>query len=105
MLRAAKMIKLGAKINGIQPEMAIAYTICCSVCSKYGVPCVLTEGTGGKHMSHSKHYIGMALDIRKRDLPKDQVVDFVRDLKAALGSQFDVVDEPTHFHIEFDLED
>ena len=84
--------------------MAVAFSICCWICADYGISLVLTEGTGGKHMAHSKHPIGLAIDIRKRDLPKAAIANFDAELRESLGEQYDIVNEETHWHIEFDPE-
>lgn len=98
------MIKPGVKIAGIQPEIVIGFIIATPICNKFGVDCVLTAVRDGKHMAHSKHNIGHAIDIRKRDLASDQVGEFRITLVRALGEEFDVVEHENHWHIEFDPE-
>ena len=99
------MIKLGVDLRGLTPQLAIAYTIACQVYTKVtGNPyaCVITSGSDGKHGPNSLHYKGKALDLRITTIPPALLPVVQKDLKWALGSQFDVVLEADHFHIEFD---
>lgn len=96
-------IKAGADLRGLKPQMAVAYTIAAMVyLHKTGLPCVITSGTDGKHGPNSLHYRGLALDLRTRHLPVDQVHPVYLAIKQALGDQFDVVLESDHLHLEFD---
>ncbi len=55
----------------------------------------------GKHKDHSRHYIGLAFDLRRWLL--NSIVDkFVEELREALGAHWDVIDEKTHIHVEYD---
>ena len=99
------MIKLGVDLRGLQPQMAIAYTIACQVYAKVtGNPyaCVITSGSDGKHGPNSLHYKGKALDLRINTIPQELLPTVHKELKWALGPQFDLVLEPDHFHVEFD---
>ena len=97
------MIKKGVDLRGLAPQMAIAYTIACKVYGQYN--CVITSGSDSKHGPNSLHYVGKALDLRTNNLPPQAVQSIVDRLKEALGSQFDVVLESDHIHIEFDVHD
>lgn len=101
------MIKEGVDLRGIKPQMAIAYTIACGVYAKHGSigMCVITSASDGVHGPNSLHYKGLALDLRTRNLIPAMVPLIHRDLKLALGDQFDVVLEDDHFHCEFDPKD
>ena len=94
------MIKNGVDLRGLQPQMAIAYTIACKVYGQYA--CVITSGSDSKHGPNSLHYVGKALDLRTNNLPSPAVQSIVDKLKEALGAQFDVCLEDTHIHVEFD---
>lgn len=61
----------------------------------------ITSGGDGKHMVGSRHYTGEAIDIRSRDMSEVQKKRVVAMLVAVLGSDFDVVLEKDHIHIEF----
>ena len=100
-MMAIKSGDRGAKVNGIQPEMILAFVIIASVYDNYGVKCVITEGTGGKHSEGSLHYVGLALDFRTRDMTDKMAEVLVMKIKEALGDQYDVVLEKDHIHVEF----
>ena len=97
-------IKPGVDIAGIQPEMSLALPIIASAFHQFGVECVITSGKEGKHGRNSLHYVGFALDFRTRDLTEaDQAVMHILVIKR-LSSQFDVVLEKDHLHVEFQPE-
>ena len=91
----------GAKVNGIQPEMILAFVIASHIYKEYGIDCVITEATGAKHSLGSLHYVGFAIDLRTRDMSENMAEIIVTRLKEALGDQYDVVLESDHIHIEF----
>jgi len=97
------MIKIKHSVNilGVKPETVLAITICDGVMSKYGVECVLTSVTDSKHGRGSFHYLGLAFDLRSRDLTAIERNQVLLSLKDALGPEFDVVLESDHFHIEW----
>ena len=97
------MIKTGVDLRGLQPQLAIAYTIACAIYMKHGVSsCVITSASDGKHGANSLHYKGKALDLRTFNVPTPVLPVIVQDLKQALGAQFDTVMEADHIHLEFD---
>jgi len=96
------MIKPGVDLRGLQPQMAVAYTICSTIYARYGTRCVITSGSDGTHGPNSLHYVGKALDLRTHTLPGIQVPLVFKEIQEALGEQFDCINEPTHVHIEFD---
>ena len=82
-------------------------------------PIVVTSGREGRHKTKSKHYEGLAIDLRGRHLeynrenPHDQKAHEIHDVAQAiqneLGENYDVVveifqDNPArnHIHIEYD---
>jgi len=99
--RAIKGIKEGAKVNGLRPEILIAWDIAYNVYIKYGVDCILTEGTGGTHGIGSLHYVGLAIDLRTRDFKAGIAEEVKVELKSLLSSQYDVILESDHFHVEY----
>lgn len=94
-------IKEEVKVNGLRTEILLAIVLADRVYSNYGISCVLTEVTGGKHGRASLHYVGLAVDLRTRDMSSGMAEEIVQELKKALGFQYDVVLEKDHIHIEF----
>ena len=97
------MIKSGVDLRGLTPQMAIAYTIACRCYGQYD--CVITSASDGKHGPNSLHYNGQALDLRTRHINGQGLQLVVDKLKEALGSQFDVVLESDHMHLEWQPKD
>ena len=95
-------MKEGVSIAGIRPELSVGLSIADGVFAKRGRDCVVTSGVEGEHMKGSKHYVGLAADLRKRHLPGGMDAEVVVELRRDLGADFDVVLKPTHIHIEFD---
>ena len=95
-------LKQSAQIRGMRPEMAIALVVIESAFAKQGEHLVITSGTDGTHMPGSCHYKGLAVDIRLPSNPENASV-LVQRLKLWLPqSEFDVVLEKDHIHVEFD---
>jgi hypothetical protein len=63
---------------------------------------IITSGMDGKHMQNSKHYVGRAFDFRTKHLKEVEVDSIVAGIKMRLGPDFDVIDEGTHIHVEWD---
>lgn len=55
----------------------------------------ITAIRDGNHMAGSLHYTGNAFDFRKCSASLSRI-------KKAAGPGFDVVEHPTHFHVEYD---
>jgi len=96
---------VSASPKGLQPEILLAIIIAQSVWIAHfpGIPLVITSITDGKHGENSLHYVGLAIDLRTRNLPEDNSEAIAgRALKDALGKDYDVIVHNTHIHIEFD---
>lgn len=99
------MIKTGVDLRGLQPQIVLACCIMQPIYHRHGYEFVITSGSDGKHGPNSLHYKGLAVDLRTRhvlplDLPK-----LIYEIKHALHSQFDVVLESDHLHVEWDPKD
>lgn len=95
-------IKSGVKVGGLKPEALLAINIAAGVYRKYGYDLVLTSALDGAHSPNSRHYVGLAIDIRTRDIARYDLADIIQDLKTALGDEYDVVLEHDHLHVEHD---
>lgn len=74
----------------------------------FGYELILTSVCDGRHSKQSQHYRGLAWDCRtwQRENSGTQVTGEKRDqlfrkLKRYLGKDFFVLDEGTHFHIDW----
>lgn len=94
-------IKDGVDLRGLQPVMSVALDVSRDAYRKYGSEVVLTSGRDGNHKANSKHYEGLAVDLRISNLGGKEKSVF-NEIKNALNEQWDVVLESDHIHIEFD---
>lgn len=95
-------LKDGVSLAGIKPEMQHVLIVADRIWSQHGKPLTITEYMGGGHSPRSRHYAGYALDMRSRIFGEPEKVVVVRKLKAELGKDYDVINHPTHFHVEYD---
>lgn len=63
---------------------------------------VVTGGLEGVHSAGSLHYYGLALDLRHRYFSDDIKEWVAEELQRLIGSNYDVVIERTHIHVEYD---
>ena len=66
-----------------------------------GRTAIITSTTDGRHMRGSKHYKGLAVDLRVVDLPVSVQTRYFFALNYALRKLCDVVREPDHIHVEY----
>ena len=87
----------------LAPHMAVsvAVHVVASIYHEAGYKCVLTAGMDGQHSRASLHYAGHALDFRTRHVPMPEMEELVAEIRDCLGTDFDVVLEPTHLHVEY----
>ncbi len=70
---------------------------------KYGIIPTITSAMDGSHMATSKHYTGDALDWRIWESDARGLTNtIVSEMRYYLGSDYDVVLESDHIHIEYD---
>ena len=98
----ALSIKPGVKLLGVQPIMLFASHVVEGVYTEFGIDCVITSGTDGEHGNHSHHYKGLAFDFRTRNVPTYRLQTLFKLIQERLGSNFQVVLESDHIHVEYD---
>jgi len=97
-------IKPGVDLSGIRSELVLALGVASAVYTTFGKNLTITSARDSKHKAGSKHYVGLAADLRTSAAGIDAVTAgrIQAELKEALGAQFDVVVEGDHIHLEFD---
>lgn len=108
-------IKKGASLEGIKPEAKRAIEVIDEIYIANGANLTITSGTEGKvgdgvHKDTSLHYAGYAFDCRiwvfknpmhgQTDMKKVNAV--AKQIREALGKDYDVLVETDHIHVEFD---
>lgn len=95
---------------GLQPQMRLVLKYVDIVYESFGQEPVITAGTESTndnkfiHSAGSYHPFGFALDFRTRYFTKDVIDEIVETLKINLGSEYDVIYEGNHLHIEFNYQ-
>lgn len=90
--------------NGVQVQPVIieAISTVAHIYSTFNQKLVVTSVVDGVHSKNSLHYKGLAFDTRIWYFSEEVVKEVKTCLEIALGKDFDVVLEDSHFHIEFD---
>lgn len=90
---------LNVRSQGLRPELVLGLLILSNLCIEWGVMAVITHLLDGHHMKNSLHYAGAGADFVVE--LGDRRSEFVDDLRDRLGRDYDVVDEGTHIHVEY----
>lgn len=93
--------KKGVKVFGIQGETLAALLTVSEAYRSHNLDCIVTSCVEGEHSFASLHYTGCALDFRTRHVPEIEIDELVQEVRDALTSEYDVVLESTHLHVEF----
>lgn len=104
-------IKPGANLNGLRAPILTALALIERVFNSLEIESVVTSGVDGKHKVGSLHYEGLAIDIRLPTHPyysgRITRIDglnhtIANAITSVLGSDYDVVYEKDHYHVEYD---
>jgi hypothetical protein len=110
---------IGRKDDSVNVVLSPLATWALSVASwlfvREGYTCTITSAhDGDTHADNSKHYAARqagggvdpnsadAFDLRTRQMPPANKRAIGEELAAALGTDFDVILEDTHLHVEYD---
>jgi len=94
-------LKKGVNVQGIRPEMILAIIAAQAIFGREEEILIITSIVDGEHSVTSLHYTGCAIDIRTRNLTPVQQKAITKQLKLALGKDYEVILEKTHIHIEY----
>lgn len=98
-------LKAGVRVSGLRTETLLAILVASQAYELKGHECVVTSCIEGRHRRGSLHYVGQAVDFRTAKIPARAVDDIVNLLRESLGSDYDVVSEKDHIHVEFQPKD
>lgn len=94
-------IKQGVSMLGIKPEIVPALLAVDRIYRDLGHTAVITSCTEGNHSEISRHYLGMAIDIRVRQLKPGDAKKVAAQLRVDLGPEYFVYEHSTHIHIGY----
>lgn len=94
-------LKPGVRVFGLRPEILIALQVAEGAYRDAGFNLTVTCGMDGKHSNASLHYTGCAVDLRTRDVPSDKLEPLRKTIQERLPTDFDVVLEGDHIHLEY----
>ena len=95
-------LKPNVNLKNIHPKLVTALVVCEWIYKTYGIELTLTSVNDSKHGKNSLHPCGQAADLRTWNLTTEQQREITKKIKEAVGSEFDVVLESDHIHIEYD---
>ena len=93
------LLKAGVDISRLNREIRRALPGIARVYDSYGYELTITSTFDGNHGEGSLHYHHDAIDTVKTP---EFLPNIHHDIKIGLGSDFDVVLESDHIHIEYD---
>jgi len=98
------MMRMKPLVNclGVKPEILLALMVACEVYNEFGIDMTVTSLTDSKHGAHSHHYKGLAVDLGVVGMNADQVEDCRKEIQRRVCSQYQVINEKNHIHIEYD---
>lgn len=94
--------KPGVVLRGLDRRMWPVLRTAAAVWLGHGRALVITSGLDGKHHKGSRHYVGLALDLRSRDMGAVERSLIARELRESLGDGCQVLVERDHIHVEHD---
>ena len=88
-------------MQSLQPQIVLAVVVASSFYKDFGYDLVVTSFSDGIHSPNSLHYSGNAVDLRTRNVREVDMMPIIGGIRRALGSDFDVIFESDHLHIEY----
>lgn len=95
-------LKPGVSLADLRPEMRAVLIAADLVWAEHGKPLTVTSHKDGGHSPRSLHYTGYALDFRTSIFGLREAGVVAAKLQQALGRDYDVIQERSHIHVEYD---
>lgn len=96
------ILKNSVSLKNLQPQIVIALIVANDVYREHGFVLCITSISDSVHGPGSLHVSGMACDLRIKTIPANMAAILSKEIRADLTSEFDVILEFDHIHIEFD---
>jgi len=88
------------QITDISPGLLLALIVADQVYTEFNYPTIVTSANDARHSATSLHYNNDAIDLRTRHLTPAHKHDIRNKIAARLNSDYDVILEEDHLHIE-----
>lgn len=88
-------------MQGMRPELILAIMVADGVYASLGQELVITSLLDGTHSNTSLHYTGCAVDFRTRYFKPGEAEKARNDISGRLTSDYDVILEKNHLHVEY----
>ena len=95
-------LKSGVTLAGLNIKMQPALIAAEAIWKEFGYELVVTSALNGTHSAGSLHYYGYAVDLRTRNFTPAVAIDAANALRKKLGDKYDVINEGSHIHVEYD---
>jgi len=97
------VLKDGVILNGLNIKMRQVLIAAEKVWKKYGMEdgVTITSGLDGCHAAGSRHYYGLALDMRTKYFTDEIKNQVAYELEAKLTDDYLVIVESTHIHVQY----
>jgi hypothetical protein len=96
------ILKNSVTLKTLQPQAVIALMVANDIYREHGYVLCVTSVCDGTHMAGNLHVSGFAVDLRIKTLPAEMAKLLSKEIRNDLTSEFDVVLESDHIHIEYD---
>ena len=95
-------LKVGVNPTSLKPEIMLAIMVAKEVYTEHGYDFVITSLNDSTHSQTSRHYQGMAVDLRTRMFHNGGVAKEITDeIRARLDRHYLVLFEHNHIHIGY----
>lgn len=99
------LLKKGVTISGISPELVLGLMVVDGIYRSNGEDLTVTSITDGRHSRSSRHYIGMAADLRTNNISKLNTDIILMQLREHLPEFYIILENEgtpnEHIHIQF----
>ena len=95
-------LKTNVRLADLKPQCVLAIIVANDVYKLFDKELVVTSIDDSVHHAGSLHPSGFAFDLRSSYFTSQQIQFVLAALKASLTTDFDIIFETDHFHIEYD---
>ena len=99
------LLKNSVRLLGAKPELIIGLMVCDSIYRMNTENLIVTSNTDGKHSKNSRHYLGVAADLRTNNIDNEKTDIIYSQIKQMLPEFYVLLESKgtsnEHIHIQF----